>query len=332
MRGNPLQRFAVATLGWNVLVILWGAYVRATGSGAGCGSHWPLCNGEVLPREATTATLIELTHRLTSGVALLLVGILAVWAFRARDAGHPLRKAAAWSVALILVEAAVGAGLVLFELVGEDASLTRAAYMAVHLVNTFLLLAALTLTAWWAGEAPPSRWRAADRRTLTYLAAAAVGLLLVGASGAVAALGDTLFPATTVGEAVRQDLSLGGHLLLRLRLVHPLLAVTVAVLLLSLPRLTPRPPRRVRRLGSWMALLVLAQLALGAVNVALLAPVTVQLLHLLLADAVWIALVLYGAALLAEVPQAVPAAVPRQSTIHQGLDQAAPPSSCTTRT
>ncbi len=44
------SRYAWGVLLWNVLVALWGAYVRATGSGAGCGSHWPTCNGEILPR------------------------------------------------------------------------------------------------------------------------------------------------------------------------------------------------------------------------------------------------------------------------------------------
>src|SRR5690242_12260676 len=111
-----LARYAWSVLAYNVAVILWGAYVRATGSGAGCGEHWPLCNGQVLPRAPALATMIEYSHRLTSGVALLSVIVLLVWTYRVTPPG-PARKAAALSAFFILTEAAVGAGLVLFQLV-----------------------------------------------------------------------------------------------------------------------------------------------------------------------------------------------------------------------
>ena len=58
-----LPRFAWGLLAYNVAVILWGAVVRATSSGAGCGDHWPLCNGVVLQSNPRLATLIELAHR-----------------------------------------------------------------------------------------------------------------------------------------------------------------------------------------------------------------------------------------------------------------------------
>src|SRR6185436_16260081 len=142
------------TLGCNLVVILWGAVVRATGSGAGCGSHWPLCNGVVVPQAPSTATLIELTHRITSGLALVMVVVLAVACWRALPRGHAGRRAAMAALVLIVVEALIGAGLVLFELVGSDASAARAAYMGLHLAVTFFLLGSLALTAWWADEAP----------------------------------------------------------------------------------------------------------------------------------------------------------------------------------
>src|SRR5918999_5260767 len=144
-----LQRFAWFVLGYNVAVILWGAYVRATGSGAGCGSHWPLCNGEVLPRAPSVATLIEFSHRLTSGLALIAVVILLVWTRRATAPGHPARRGATWSLFFMLTEAAVGAGLVLFQLVADNASMARAMFMAVYLPNKFILLGCLGLPAWW---------------------------------------------------------------------------------------------------------------------------------------------------------------------------------------
>src|SRR5262245_62215656 len=81
-------RFAWLTLGITIVVIVWGAVVRATGSGAGCGSHWPLCNGVVVPRSPSMATLIELGHRLTSGLALLLVLGLVIGAWRQIGRAH----------------------------------------------------------------------------------------------------------------------------------------------------------------------------------------------------------------------------------------------------
>lgn len=293
------MRFALWTIACNLLVVLWGAVVRATGSGAGCGSHWPLCNGEVVPRAPSVATLVELTHRVTSGVALVMVVALAVGCFRTFPRRHPSRRSAAASLVLILAEAGIGAGLVLLELVGENASVARAAYMGLHLAVTFFLLGSLALTAWWATGAPPPRF---DRRVVSLLALGGAALLLVAASGAVAALGDTLFPASSLAEGVRQDAAAGSHFLLRLRVVHPLLATATAAYLLFLPQLAraAKLGRRPRRLGGAMSLLALLQLAVGAANLGLLAPVWLQLVHLLIADLLWMALVLFGAAALAD--------------------------------
>lgn len=293
-----LGRFAWAVVAYNLAVILWGAYVRATGSGAGCGQHWPLCNGEIVPRSASAATLIELSHRVTSGLALLLVVALLVWVWRACGRGHPARRGAVWSLVLILTEAAVGAGLVLFELVADNASMARALFMAAHLTNTFLLLAALTLTAHWTsnGAAPELGGRAGTAAALGLLAG---GLLLAGVSGAVAALGDTLFPARSLADALRQDLSPTSHVLVRLRLLHPVLAVIAGLLVIAIAPRIPAGSADGRHLGQTAAGLAAAQLGLGFLNVLLLAPVWMQLLHLLVADLLWIVLVLLGASALA---------------------------------
>ena len=290
-----VARFAWLVLAYNLAVISWGAYVRATGSGAGCGNHWPLCNGDVLPRSAGVATLIEFSHRLTSGLALAAVAALAVWTFRACRPGHPARLGAALSLAFILTEAAVGAGLVLFELVADNASMARAMFMAAHLLNTFLLLAALSLTARWLSTAE----RVALRGRGATVATVAVGcgaLLVAGASGAVAALGDTLFPAASLTAALAADLSASSHLLLRLRVLHPVLALAAAAAVIVLGARMARGGTifavRMRRTAAALALL---QIALGFANVLLLAPVWLQLLHLLVADSIWIAFVLLGA-------------------------------------
>lgn len=294
-------RFAWITVGYNLLVVLWGAFVRATGAGAGCGNHWPLCNGEVLPREPTTKMLIELSHRITSGLDGFVVLALVIFAFRLYPRGHRVRWGAVASFVFLLAEVAVGAGLVRFELVADDDSIQRAVVMAFHLVNTFLLLAALTLTALWAGGERTPRWRddeASQGATLALLGGGFAGLLLLGASGAVTALGDTLYP---VRSSAFEDLSLTAHFLVRLRIFHPLIAVAVgAYLLLAAALVARRRPRpRVQWSAGVLAALFLLQMVCGLVNVILKAPVWLQLVHLLLADLVWIVFVVLAASALA---------------------------------
>ena len=285
-------------LAYTVAVILWGAFVRASRSGAGCGAHWPLCNGVVIPNDPSLETIIEFSHRLTSGLALILVVVLLVWVWRACAAGHPARRAAVWSVFFMLTEAAIGAGLVLFEYVAENESIARAQWMAAHLVNTFFLLAAQTLTAWWVSGRPAVTLER-KRGSVAALGAMAMGLLLVGASGAVAALGDTLFPERTLADALAADLSPTSHLTIRLRVLHPTLAVLTAVgLVFGAPRLARSGHPTAVALAGWVASLAGLQLVIGAANVMLLAPVWMQLLHLLAADLVWILFVLLGASVL----------------------------------
>jgi cytochrome c oxidase assembly protein subunit 15 len=298
---DRFARYAWLTLAYNIAVILWGATVRATGSGAGCGSHWPLCNGEVVPRSPRLETMIELTHRVTSGVALLMVVALVVLAFRWRPRGHAARKAAVWTLVFMLTEAAVGAGLVLFELVADNQSMARALFMATHLVNTFFLLGAMTLTACFASGRAPFRLRGQGSLGV-WLVTGAAALLLAGVSGAIAALGDTLFPVPSLSEALRQELFSTTHLLIRLRLVHPAVSVAAAALVIFLAfRLESRQPGSLaaRWANRWTLRLVYLQLVAGLVNVILLAPVWMQLVHLLLADLVWISYIVVAAQALA---------------------------------
>ncbi len=298
-----LPRFAMyawGVLAYNLFVILWGAFVRATGSGAGCGSHWPLCNGQVVPRAAQIETLIEFFHRLTSGLAFLLVLVLLIWAYRAYPKKHRVRWTASFSMLFIVTEALVGAGLVLFGLVADNASMARAFSMAIHLLNTFLLLACLTLTTWWASGGEPAGPKRQGMRVVL-LSIGLVAMLVLGVSGAVTALGDTLFPSGSLAEGLRQDFSPTAHILIRLRVFHPMIAVSVALYLIlvviwlySLPRNSAT-----KRLSLVLIILLIIQLAAGVINIALLAPVWMQLVHLLLADLVWIALVLLTASALA---------------------------------
>lgn len=306
---RAFARFAWSVLAYNLLVVAWGAFVRATGSGAGCGRHWPTCNGEVVPRAPALTTVIEFTHRATSGIALALVVALVVAAFRTFGRGHPARRASAAALGLMLAEALLGAGLVLFGWVAKDASLARGWVMPLHLANTFLLLGALALSAHFAAAPGGIAFRGRAAR-VALLASAFAILLLAGVTGAIAALGDTLFPATSFAAGLRAELSSEAHVLLRLRVLHPFAAIAAAAVLLLTARaaVRARPEREVGRAATALGTLVVAQLAAGVLNLALLAPVWMQLVHLVLADAVWIALVLLAAASLA--PRAAAADTP----------------------
>src|ERR1700733_1220016 len=176
---RALGCFAWGVVGYNILVILWGAVVRATGSGAGCGDRWPLCNGDFFPHHPRLATIIEFAHRSMTGVCAFLVVALVVWTFYATKKGHRARKAAIASVVLLVTEALLGAVLVLGGYVEHNVSTARVAMQAVHFTNTMLLLGALSLTARWLGnskwlEIPPS-----DKGPLVWTAWIAVGATIV---------------------------------------------------------------------------------------------------------------------------------------------------------
>jgi heme A synthase len=293
-------RASWALLAFTLAVVAWGGLVRASRSGDGCGANWPTCNGELFPTRPALKTRIEFTHRVMSGASLVFTLGLAGWAVARFPRRSWPRRGALTALFFSCSEALIGAAIVLLRLVGADSSVTRVVGMGLHLVSTFFLLAALLLTALWAqGTAPP---RLKGQGTVgTLLWTSLVALLVLGMSGALAALGDTLFPAHSLKEGFLQDASPSAHFLLRLRGLHPLLAAFFSALLLATATVTStlRPSPRVRRAAVLVAGLVAAQLVLGLVNLALLAPVPLQLLHLLLADGVWLSVVALSARALA---------------------------------
>jgi heme A synthase len=311
-----LSRFAKFTwfvLAVNLGVILWGAYVRATGSGAGCGSHWPLCNGEVLPKSQQIETMIEFTHRASSGIAFLLVLGMLIWALRIFPRGNRIRRGAIFSMLFMITEALVGAGLVLFELVAENTSTARALSISIHLVNTFILIACISLTAWWASGGRPIKIESKDS-SAWLLAIGFIAVLILGISGALTALGDTLFPVSSIEEGLRQDFSPTAHFLIRLRILHPTIAVIIGIyLIIIISWVISRVKHNENMiLGRLTILFILVQLLAGLINVYLLAPVWMQLIHLLLADLVWIGLVLFAVASLRE---------PDERTVRERISQ-----------
>ena len=313
------SRYAWGVLLWNVLVALWGAYVRATGSGAGCGSHWPTCNGEIIPRSPQVETLIEFTHRATSGLAFLSVLLLLFLALRLFPKGHPVRLGAGLSFFFMVTESLVGASLVLFGWVADNVSAERAVVQMVHLANTYFLLAALALTAWWASGGAPLRLRGQGAVGWALLLGL-LALLFLGMSGAVTALGDLLFPVRNTLEALERSLTPGEHFLVRLRVLHPLIAVSVGLYVVFAGFLVAhlRPSEASRRLAQGLAYLYGVQLLAGLVNVWLKAPVWMQLLHLFLAYAVWLLFVLLMASSLAQGTRRVELGEGGLAQVHRG--------------
>ncbi len=299
MPSRALRRFAWAVLAYFIAVILWGTVVRATGAGAGCGEHWPLCNGVVVQHSPTLDATIEYTHRITSGISLLAVVGLLVWIFRETKRGHLARTAVMWAVIFTLVEAAIGAALVKLGLTAESRSPLRAPYLALHLTNTLLLVAALTLAAHTLGRR--AGFMRGSVRVVQPMGALAsiAAVLVVGVTGSLAALGDTLFPVHSLDTGLAQDFSHKSAWLVRWRWTHPTLAVLASVVFLWLIERAMQPSKHWnnRSLGALLFVLLMVQYTLGAMNVLLLAPVWLQVTHLLGADVLWVTLIVLAARL-----------------------------------
>jgi cytochrome c oxidase assembly protein subunit 15 len=294
-----LRRFAWAVLAYFIAVIVWGALVRATGSGAGCGEHWPLCKGTVIQHSPRMDTIIEFTHRVTSGISFFsAIGLLA-WTLAKTVRGHLARAASLAAVVFTLIEAILGGLLVKLGLTAQSQSPLRAPYLALHLTNTLLLLAALTLAAHFL-----SRTRGYARNTVCLIApagasAALTTVLFVGVTGSLAALGDTLFPASSIAAALAQDFSSTSAWLLRWRWTHPAVAIFASVVVIWLLVRAPRTSlySNNRRLSVLVMILLAVQVLMGVLDVVLLAPVWLQVIHLLGADVLWAALVVLTARL-----------------------------------
>lgn len=300
---SRLAKLAWATLAVNVAVVIYGAFVRATGSGAGCGPSWPTCDGQIVPSDFDSARVVEFTHRITSGIAAILVAVVAIWVLRTYPKGHQIRTAAWLSGIFIISESLVGAVLVLAEWVADDTSAARTVMVPVHLVNTFVLLGALAMLAWWASGRGPVRLQG-QRSFAYYFGFAVLGLVIISATGGITALADTLFPSESIGEGISEAVGDAEHFLTRLRVIHPVVAVAFGAFTgwmawsfgVDAPRLLTR------RLAVAIIGLVAIQFFAGMANILLGTPIWLQLTHLTLADLLWLALVLFGASSLEREP------------------------------
>lgn len=292
-----LRCFAWGVLAYFIAVILWGGLVRATGSGAGCGEHWPLCNGTIIQHTPRVDTMIEFTHRITSGLSFLSALGLMVWTLAGTVRGHLARTSSIAVVVFTLVEAILGAFLVKLGLTAQSQSPLRAPYLALHLTNTLLLLAALTLTAHFLGRTHGFTSRTTSLGAPIGSITVLFVVLFVGVTGSLAALGDTLFPATSLSAALTEEFSATSGWLVRWRWTHPAVALFACIFLIWLLKrsLSSKSYWNNRGLATLVLVLLGVQYLLGLLDVLLLAPTWLQIAHLLGADVLWAALVVLAA-------------------------------------
>jgi heme a synthase len=294
INNSRFTKYAWFLVLYNMFVIVWGAVVRATGSGAGCGNHWPQCGGSILPSLERLETVIEFVHRLTSGLDGILVIVLVIWAFRLQPVQWFVRRMAVMSFIFIIIEGGLGAALVRFELVADNSSWARAVMIGLHLLNTLILLAFLTLTAWGASQEKTYFQITAQTRLFALFIVGMVLFAILSAAGAITALGDTLFPPQSVVGGIEQSLSPTAHFLEQLRVWHPIIAIVTSIYLFTLGWYVQRstPSEHLATRINWLFMIIATQIGVGVMNIALHAPLWMQVVHLLLADTLWILLMI----------------------------------------
>jgi len=299
-RSQIFSIVAWSTLAFNMIVILGGTIVRATGSGDGCGASWPKCGDQFIPPNPTIETIIEFSHRVTSvlaGVGVAAVVLLAFWVF---PKGHIVRRAAVVSGFVLVIEALLGAALVLYGWVDADVSMGRLIVVPLHLTNTFFLLGSLAVTAWWGSDNPPPK-RAIGGTTGRWLLAGAVVLIILGATGALNALADTIFPADSVAGNLADKFGPTAPTLSRLRIIHPVVAVIGGMFVAWIATGRSRSASLLsQRAAAFVTIVVLSQMFIGMANIFFLTPLVLQVIHLMVADLLWIAYVIFGASLLGD--------------------------------
>ena len=300
---------------YTLAVIVFGGLVRATNSGAGCGNHWPLCNSSIMP-SAVFSTIVEYSHRIMSLILIITVIWLAIWSYRKyqHDKNHPARLLSVLVLLFVLFETAIGALLVMFGLVADNVSYFRSYVMGMHLINTFFLLALQYIHFFSVSEyscnAADGFFKKLYRSfTKDYLFACSLFAVLIAcATGAMVALGDTLILKSLAGEYYVNDHNKSLELLIALRIWHPLIAVLSCLLccvyaarIITTSQKKQHKSFNIFNLASvfWnkksaafvLVVIVIMQLIVGVVNWLLMVPVTIQLLHLLLASLLWLSLI-----------------------------------------
>ena len=232
---------------------------------------------------------MEFTHRLTSGLALLAVVGLTLWSRHRFPPRHRARYWVALALLFMVIESLLGAMLVIFRLVDLNVSLARALIQPVHLTNTYLLMGSLAFAAWWSGPRR-SLPGAVHRRPPRLVVAALVGVVVLSAFGTAASLASTVFPSESFFDGVRSDFARDAHYLIKLRLGHPIAALAVGGYLFWLGRRLGQERPRTRFHCHVVIGIFATQVGVGVLDAVLLAPIGLQMAHLLLAHALWLSL------------------------------------------
>ncbi len=269
---------------YTLLVILWGAWVRISHSGDGCGEHWPLCHGQFVPvavDQGLTAgkTWVEYTHRLMSG--LYGIFVFALWFFIIRHISktHPARTAAHAVLFFTITEALLGAKLVLFGLVSQNASWFRTLAMSLHQFNSLLLTGSVALLV-YSLSSNRFYWR--PRTAFVSLV-----FICIAVSGAWAALASTLFPSETLWEGLLKDFAPDSHHLLRMRVLHPLSAVLGGGGLAGFFWMKSLDDGPDRKMYTQTALAIFGAIVFGVLTLFFLAPVWMKVAHLAIGHLLW---------------------------------------------
>jgi protoheme IX farnesyltransferase len=289
------KKFITVLFWYTILIIAWGAFVRASFSGDGCGANWPDCHGALFPKGGSFETWVEFIHRASTGIYLPMVLVVMRWTYKLFPAKSAPRKAALGITFFTLLEAALGAKLVLKGLVTTNDSVLRAVVMGIHLVNTYLLLASILLLMWHASGRTIPKFRGQGAMG-GLLLIGAISMLVLGATGGIAALGNMLQPSAGLVDGLRQDLDPSSHFSVRLRLSHPFVATSVGVLLIYLVGFGVRQrfSDDTKTYGRWLLGLFVGQMLFGIANLLAKAPIAMQLTHLVWADMIWAAFILFG--------------------------------------
>ncbi|WP_246845914.1 heme A synthase [Bdellovibrio sp. ZAP7] len=289
MTRTQYKKLAFGLLIYTILVILWGAWVRISHSGDGCGDTWPLCHGQLIPEAQRGKTWVEYGHRLMSGIYGFVVIYFFWMARKLYPVGHFARKAAVATLIFMVTEALLGAKLVLFKLVTTNDTPYRAFVMALHQVNSFMLTGAVALAYAAAALNDTTPTPLANYKKYKLLPWIIVAL---GTTGAWAALSNSLFPTDNIMEGLLADLSSDSHYLIRLRGLHPVLAVVGAGSLALFFWLKAQTTENVllKKKSVQMSVILIVQILFGFSTLFLHAPTWMKITHLCLAQVIWVVL------------------------------------------
>jgi len=275
-----VESYAKAGLLLSIASILAGAFVRATGSGDGCGATWPTCKGKIIPALSDTSELIEFSHRSVSGV-LLVVTLIIFAKTRKFQKESLVRTVTNYLTFFVIFEALIGAVIVIFEWVGLNSSLPRIIAVPIHLVNTFGLLGSYAILYKILQDDLQNIKNMFNKNFLLISSL----FLLSGATGSITALADVLFPSASFVEGFLADFDRTSEVLTRLRILHPIISSTLSIVLyVYATGIRKKYNVSVKQLQT----LILIAVFLGVINVLSNIVLPLSILHLAIADFLWI--------------------------------------------